>query len=163
MKPRLSDSPTKLAVLSALGGPIACALPLLPGPLNHSWLFGPCLLFCIVVTPVCAILPFKFVTDLRHGVEDERWTEAQLEPLRALLQSRYYTALCVGLFVAFVIFEFALKRAPLDWEGPAFSSLKSSSTSFALPSSAHPHPLPPINGATLPPFIPTTRATADTP
>ncbi len=117
MKLSLSDSPTKLAVLAALGGPTACALALLPGPLNHSWLFSPCLLLCIVVAPVCAILPFKFVTDLRHGVEDERWTEAQLEPLRALLQSRYYTALSVGLFVAFVIVEFALKQRSLGLGG----------------------------------------------
>jgi hypothetical protein len=117
MKPRLSDSPTKLAVLAALGGPIACALPLLLGPLNHSWLFGPYMLFCIVVASVCAILPLKFVTDLRHGVEDERWTEAQLEPLRALLQSRYYTALSVAPLVAFFIFEFATKQSSLGLGG----------------------------------------------
>jgi hypothetical protein len=134
MKLSLSDSPTKLAVLAALGGPIAYALPLLLGPLNHSWLFGPWLLFGIVVAPVCTILPFKFVTDLRHGVEDERWTEAQLEPLRTLLQSRYYTALSVGLFVAFAIFEFALKqRSPgLGWAYLFFLEMILSQLHFAL-------------------------------
>jgi hypothetical protein len=114
VKSRLPDSPAKLALLSVLCSLIACATLLIPGSrLNHSWLFGPYLLFCIVVVPVCTILPLKFVTDLRHGVENERWTEAQLEPLRALSQSRYYTALSVGLFVAFVIFEFALKQRSL--------------------------------------------------
>jgi hypothetical protein len=144
MKPRLSDSPTKLAVLAALGGPIAFALPLLLGPLNHSWLFGPYMLFCIVVASVCTILPFKFVTDLRHGVEEERWTEAQLQPLRALLQSRSYAALSVGLFVAFVIFEFTLKqRSPdLGWACLFFLEMILSQLHFALkrpPSSIPPN------------------------
>ena len=144
MKLSLSDSPTKLAVLAALGGPIACAPPLLLRPLNHSWLFGPYMLFCIVVASVCTILPFKFVTDLRHGVEDERWTEAQLEPLRALFQSRYYTALSVGLFVAFVIVEFALKQRSLGlgWTCLFFVEMILSQLRFALkrpPSSIQPN------------------------
>lgn len=116
MKPRLPDSPAKLALLSVLCSLIACATLLIPGSqLNHSWLFSPYLLFCIVVVPVCTILPLKFVTDLRHGVENQRWTEAQLEPLRAHLESRYYTALSVALLVVYFIFEFPETR--LRWLG----------------------------------------------
>lgn len=115
MKLSLSDSPARLALLSLLCILIMCLFFLIPGSrLVHSPLFGAYLLFGIVAGSVCTILPLKFVSDLRHGVEDERWTEAQLEPLRTLVQSRYYTALSVGLFVAFVISQFALKQRSLD-------------------------------------------------
>lgn len=117
MKPSLSNSPTKLAVMALLGGPIGCGLPLLVPALNHSWLFGPYMLFCIIASPVCTILPFKFVTDLGHGIEDGRWTEAQLAPLRAVLQSRYYIALSIGVVVAFAIFQIPLQQRSLGLGG----------------------------------------------
>lgn len=104
MKRRLPNSPARLPLLALLSCLIAPVPFLLPWSwLNHSWLFGPCLIFCCVVPPACAILPLKFVTDLRHGVENERWTDAQLEPLRAYMESRYYTALSIGLLVAYDI------------------------------------------------------------
>ncbi len=143
MKLSLSDSPTKLAVLAALGGPVACGLPLLVPALNHSWLFGPYMLFCIVAAGVGSILPFKFVIDLRHGIEDERWTEAQLEPLRALFQSRYYAALSVGLFVAFLFVQFSLKQDSLGlgWAGLGFVEIILSQLHLAL--KRPPSPTPP--------------------
>ncbi len=126
MKPRLPDSHAKLALLSVLCSLIVCLALLIPwSRVSHSRLFGAYLLLCIVVVPVCAILSLKFATDLRHGVENEDWTEAQLEPLRTHFESRYCTALSIGLSVAFFILEFPLKRrfGGLGWGCFLFSQI----------------------------------------
>lgn len=116
MKRHLPDSPAKLALLSVLCILIVCMFFLIPeSGRDQSPLFGAYLLFGIVVVPTCGILPLKFVTDLRHGVQNERWTEAQLEPLRAWFESPYYKVLSIGLLVASFIFEFALKRFFAGW------------------------------------------------
>lgn len=111
MKPSLPDSPVKPALLSVLSSLVACAIFLVPGPrMHHSRLFGAYLLFSLLIFAGFAILSLKFVRDFKQGIENERWPEAQIEPLRAHLESHFYTALSIALLAAFLIFEFPLKR-----------------------------------------------------
>ena len=78
--------------------------------MHHSDWFGAYAILCLVVFAFGAFFSLTFVGKLKQGIENERWPEAQIEPLRAHLDSPYYTALSIGLFVGFVIFEFPLKR-----------------------------------------------------
>lgn len=111
MKRNLPDSPVKAALLSALGSLIACTAFLAPWPrMHHSDWFGAYAILCLVVFAFGAFFSLTFVGKLKQGIENKRWPEAQIEPLRAHLHSQYYTALSIGLLIAFFIFEIFLKR-----------------------------------------------------
>lgn len=114
MKPSLPDSPVKPALLSVLGSLIACsvflALPLFSSRMHHSRLLGGYLVFCLAVFVGATIFSLTSVGTIKQGIENQRWTEAQIEPLRAHLESPYYTALSIGLLVPFAIFEFVLQK-----------------------------------------------------
>lgn len=111
MKLSFPDSPVKPALLSALGSLIACTVFLAPWPRMHqSGWFGAYAILCLVVFAFGAFFSLTFVGELKQGIENERWPKTQIEPLRAHLESPYYTALSIGLLAAFVIFEFFLKR-----------------------------------------------------
>ena len=110
MKPSLPDSPVKPALLSVLCSLIPCVIFFVPWRgLRHSHLYGTYLLVSFVIFGGFAILSLKFVSDFRQGVENERWPEAQIERLRAHLESHYYTVLSIVLLLAFLVFEFPLK------------------------------------------------------
>ena len=111
MKPSLPDSPVKPALLSVLCSAIACAVFLVPWQrMRHSHYFGAYLVLSLVIFGAFAFLSLKFVGDLRVGIESERWPEAKIERLRTHLLSHYYTALHIGLFLAFIIFGLFLER-----------------------------------------------------
>lgn len=107
----LPNSPVKPALLSVLGSVIACTIFLGPWHRMHrSSIFGAYALIGLAIFAAGAFVSLKFVSELKHGVENERWPEAQIEPLRAHLESPYYTALSIGLLVAFVVLGLLITR-----------------------------------------------------
>src|ERR1700761_7515140 len=104
MKLSLPDSPVKPALLSFLGSLIACTIFIAPRPrMHHSDWFGAYAILCLVVFAFGAFFSLKSVGELKQGIENERWPETQIEPLRGHLESPYYTALSIGLLAAFFI------------------------------------------------------------
>lgn len=111
MKPSLANSPAKFILLAFVGCAITSILFLAPEAwATHNTHRVAASLIGFGIFAVGALLALKSTTDLRNGVENEQWPESRIEPFRRRVQSPLYTALTIALFIAFVLFEFLVKR-----------------------------------------------------
>lgn len=111
MLPRLPDSPAKLAAL-AMASYLIPSIFFVHPPLRDPHFADrvPVVIAGIAVFAVCAFLSLKCVSTLRNGIENKRWPESQVEPLRNHFDQPLYTILSLALFVAFTLLEFATKH-----------------------------------------------------
>lgn len=111
MKPRLPGTPAKLALAAVLGSLIASLLFI------GSWI-GPQssltlperMLIAAILFGAGLMLVLRSVTTLKNGVENQRWPDPQIEPLRKCLESHSYTALTIVLLVAYATFGLIVTR-----------------------------------------------------
>jgi hypothetical protein len=117
MKPSLHDSPAKFVLLAVVGCLIASILFLAPEPRDaYDTHRVAAFLIGFGIFAAGAFLALKSTTNLRNGVENQRWPDSQIEPFRRHFESPAYTALSIALFIAFVLFEFLFRRS-LGGEG----------------------------------------------
>jgi hypothetical protein len=101
MRPRLPSSPARLIATAFLGTLISCALFLAPVGLLHGGNITIRLIvgFALLVAGLGLFL--KSVHELKEGVRNQRWPDAQIAPLRAICESPFYTAFSIALLIAF--------------------------------------------------------------
>ncbi len=96
MRANLLDSPRGLAALTCLGGLVsALGFACFQG---FRSLIPVVLAFGVIVFG--SIVMFKAGYDLREGIRNERWPEAEIVPLRRMVQHPVWIACIVTLLVA---------------------------------------------------------------
>ena len=111
MKLRLANSPARLILLAFVGCVITSILFLAP----KAWAAQnthrvAAFLVGFGIFAAGALLALKSTTDLRNGVENERWPESQIEPFRRHFQSPLYTALSIALLIAYTLLVLVSRR-----------------------------------------------------
>lgn len=105
MSPRRDLSPWQVALLALFGTLLAGVPFMFIRMLTHGGLL-------IRLVPTLALLAcgfalnLKFLSTLKDGVRNHRWTDEQLHSLRRILESPYCTAFNISLLVAYVVFQF---------------------------------------------------------
>lgn len=111
MKPRLPDSPAKFILLALAGCLLTSIVFLASGPRDSYGIHRPVVFFiCFGIFAAGAVLALKSTTDLRHGVENERWPATQIETYRRHFQSPAYTALAIALLIAYALLAIGTRR-----------------------------------------------------
>jgi hypothetical protein len=111
VKTRLPDSPAKFVLLAVVGCLITSILFLAPGPRDPYDIHRvAAVLIGLGIFATGAFLALKSTTDLRNGVENERWPESQIEPFRRHFESPVYTAVSIALLIAYALLAIGSKR-----------------------------------------------------
>jgi sterol desaturase/sphingolipid hydroxylase (fatty acid hydroxylase superfamily) len=104
MKRRLDLTAAQTAQLVGLGAAMVCGgyvlLALIP-PHTHPIL--P-IIVSLVLFALGFFISIRSQSDLKEGVANQRWEPSQIEPLRNLFLSAWWTALIIGLAVVAVVF-----------------------------------------------------------
>ncbi|HEV2577404.1 MAG TPA: hypothetical protein VGU25_09360 [Acidobacteriaceae bacterium] len=107
MKSRLNLTPAQLLLVSLSGVVISAASLSLTRFVRTSDACG-----CIRWTPflfvfgLCIpgiLIAFSAIGSLRKGIQNQRWSEEQIEPLRSWLESSYTTALLIVFALSYLI------------------------------------------------------------
>lgn len=111
MKSSLSDSPAKFIVLAFVGCLVTSILFLAPGPRDaYDTHRVAAILIGFGLFAAGAVLALKSTTDLRNAVENQRWSDSQIEPFRRHFESPIYNVLSIALLIAYALLAIGFKR-----------------------------------------------------
>jgi hypothetical protein len=105
MSPRRDLGPWQAALLALFGTTLPGVFFMFPKMLMHSGLL-------LRLIPALALLAcgftiyLKFISILKDGIQNHRWTEDQLQSLRLVLESPYCSVVNFSLLVAYVVLQF---------------------------------------------------------
>lgn len=101
MARRFNSTPVQLILLAILGTLIVCAIFFAPATLFHTASLAIRLMAGFGLLAAGLALFLKSLSELKEGVRNQRWPEAQIAPIRRICESPFYTACSLALLIAF--------------------------------------------------------------